>query len=283
MYNFAVHTAEVTNVREGTMKRVFLLAGLLAAVCSDLGATVLTFDVDGLPNGQILSSDYGDRVSCSRMGNFHYGLESGVTPGITVTYVGDHTWSAFPIFWTSDYNDLHNVIENESDGDTGYQVIFQADPNIVVRLEGFDVGNWGGQVNVPEIRVTDGGGTILFQTTNVTLPASSVKQHVHFDLPAEVRGAILILRVDTTNLGGASDNIGLDNIGFSQDPPAPRPSVDIDESGIVDLDDLMWLVEYWLVLPAPVNLDVVVDCRIDLNDFARLASFWMTTPPSEDR
>ncbi|NLH16949.1 MAG: hypothetical protein GX455_10255 [Phycisphaerae bacterium] len=264
------------------MKKVFLVWGLIAAFGSDLQATVLTFDVDGLPNGHILSNDYGDRVSCSKMGVFHYGLESGITPNVTVTYAGDHTWSAFPTFWTTDYNDLLNVIENESDGDTGYQVIFQADPNTLVRLESFDVGNWGGQVNVPEIRVTDGDGAILFQMTNVTLPASSVKQHIHFEMPSEVRGSKLTLRVDTANLGGASDNIGLDNIRFSQDPSAPRPSIDIDNSGIVDLNDLARLLEYWLVIPAPANLDVVVDCRIDLNDFARLASFWMATPPPQD-
>ncbi|MBN2512483.1 MAG: hypothetical protein JXB18_06055 [Sedimentisphaerales bacterium] len=260
------------------MKKLTVLALFLMPVAAELNAAVLTFDISGLPNGYIISNDYGDRVSCSQIGNFHYGLESGVTPNITVTYAGDHTWSAFPTFWTTGYNDLYNVIENESDGDTGYQVIFQADPNVIVQLKSFDVGNWGGQLNVPEIRVTNSDGTILFQTTNVTLPASSVKQHVHFDMPPDVRGTKLILRVDTTNLGGASDNIGLDNICFSQDPPVPRPSVDIDNNGIVDLNDLIYLIEYWLVLPAPVNLDVVVDCRIDLNDFAWLASFWMTAP-----
>lgn len=260
------------------MKKMIFLALFLMSVVSTLNAAVLTFDIDGFPNGSIMSNDYGDRVACSQMGNFDYGLESGITPNITVAYAGDHTWSAFPTFWTTGYNDLYNVIENESDGDTGYQVIFQADPNVIVRLESFDVGNWGGQINVPEIRVTNGDGIILFQRTNVTLPTSSVKQHVHFDMPAEVYGTKLILRVDTTNLGGASDNISLDTICFSQDPPAPRPSVDIDNNGIVDLNDLIRLLEYWLVLPAPVNLDVVVDCRIDLNDFAWLASFWMTAP-----
>jgi hypothetical protein len=102
-------------------------------------------------------------------------------------------------------------------------------------------------------------------------------------MPAEVYGTKLILRVDTTNLGSNSDNIGLDNIRFSQEPPVPRPSVDIDNNGIVDLNDLVLLLEYWLVLPAPVNLDVVVDCRIDLNDFAWLASFWLTAPLPENQ
>ncbi len=264
------------------MKKVLLVWGLIAAISSDLNATVLTFDVDGLPNGHILSNDYGDRVSCSKMGVFHYGLESGITPNITVSYAGDHAGSLFPTFWTTDYNDLRNVIENESDGDTGYQVIFQADPNTLVQLESVDVGNWGGQVSVPEIRVTDGQGTILFQMTNIILPASSIKQHVHLQMPSNVRGSRLVLRVDTTNLGGASDNIGLDNIRFSQDPPAPRPSIDIDNSGIVDLQDLVRLLQYWMVIPAPANLDLIVDCRIDLNDFAWLASFWMTTPPPRE-
>lgn len=265
------------------MKKMIFLAALLAAVGADLNATVLTFDVDGLPNGSILSAGYGNRVSCSQMGAFHYGLESGVTPNVTVAYAGDHTWSAFPIFWTTGYNDLINIIENESDGDTGYQVVFQADPNTIVQLESFDVGNWGGSINVPEIRVADGDGTILFQMAGVTLPANSVPQHVHLEMPPEVRASKLILRVDTSGLGGYSDNIGLDNIRFSQDPPAPRPSIDIDKSGAVDADDLILLLDFWLEMPAPVNLDVVVDCRIDLHDFAWLASFWLTAPPPQDQ
>lgn len=262
--------------------KTFVFAGLcLAAVVVELHATVLTFDIDGLVNGRIMSGDYGDRVSCFRMGNFHYGLEGGVTPNVTVTYAGDGVSSAFPTFWTTGYNDLLNVIENETDGDTGYQVIFQADPNTIVHLESFDVGNWGGPVNVPEIRVTDGEGTILFQVIGVTLPAYSVPQHVHLEMPGEVRGNRLVLRVNTTNLGGASDNIGLDNIRFSQDPLAPSPSVDIDQNGVVDADDFVRLVEYWLETPAPVNLDVIVDCRIDLHDFALLASYWLSAPPDE--
>jgi len=263
------------------MKRVVFLAIWLGVIVIELHATVLTFDIDGLPYGQIMSGDYGDRVSCSQMNTFHYGLQGGVTPNITIAYVGDRITSAFPTFWTTGYNDLRNVIENETDGDTGYQVIFQADPNYIVQLESFDVGNWGGQINVPEIKVIDDKGTILFQIIGVTLPTSSVPEHVHLAMPPDVRGSKLVLRVDTTNLGGASDNICLDNIRFSQDPPAPSPSIDIDHNGVVDVDDLARLVEYWLEIPAPPNLDVIMDCRIDLHDFSLLASFWMSTPPQE--
>lgn len=106
------------------MKKMIFLVLFLMTVASTLYASVLTFDIDGLPNGHIMSSDYGDRVACSQMGIFHYGLESGITPNVTVAYAGDRTWSDFPTFWAAGYNDLYNVIENESDGDTGYQVYF---------------------------------------------------------------------------------------------------------------------------------------------------------------
>jgi hypothetical protein len=49
----------------------------------------------------------------------------------------------------------------------------------------------------------------------------------------------------------------------------------------VDADDFVRLVEYWLETPAPVNLDVIVDCRIDLHDFALLASYWLSALPNE--
>jgi hypothetical protein len=263
------------------MKRVVFLAIWLVVKVIELHATVLTFDIDGISNGQIISGDYGDRVSCSQMNNFHYGLQAGITPNVTIAYVGDRVTSGFPTFWATGYNDLRNVIENETDGDTGYQVILQADPDYIVQLESFDIGNWGGQINVPEIKVTNGDGTILFQLTSVTLPANSVQQHVHLTMPPDVRGFKLVLRVDTTKLSNNSDNIGLDNIRFSQDPPSPSPSIDIDHNGVVDVDDLARLVEHWLEIPAPPNLDIIVDCRIDLHDFAFLASYWLSTPPQD--
>jgi hypothetical protein len=100
-------------------------------------------------------------------------------------------------------------------------VRFTAGSGTAVSLTSFDVGNFGAQITVQNISITDGSGNLLWQTSPFTLPGSS-SQHLSFN--SGVTSTTLILKVDLTGLGGNSDNVGLDNIQFSETPAVPEPA-----------------------------------------------------------
>ena len=58
--------------------------------------------------------------------------------------------------------------------------------------------------------------------SNISVPAGS-QPHLDFDFAGGLFGSELNIIVDTTGMGGNSDNIGLDNIQFGQDV-VPEPS-----------------------------------------------------------
>ena len=92
--------------------RCCLVLGLLLLTQSSLSATVLTFDIDPISDGLDVPQTYGDNVTDSTMGSFHYGGAGELTPNITVSY-GNVT----PSLWTSGYGDLNNALyEDEDDG-----------------------------------------------------------------------------------------------------------------------------------------------------------------------
>jgi hypothetical protein len=74
------------------------------------------------------------------------------------------------------------------------------------------------------VRVLDRNGAELYSRTNFSIPASS-GPHTDFDFAPFLTDTQLTIDVDTTGLGGASDNIGLDNIRFSQGVVVPEPGV----------------------------------------------------------
>jgi len=179
-------------------------------------ATVLTFDVTGLTDGVLLPQAYGDRVTSTLEGNFSYGSDYGFTPNVTASYVGfggqqDLNW------WSTSYCDLLNVIEYEPDGANGYQVVLTADAGYTIQLNGFDLGNYGGEVVLPGITVADQNSQIIWSQTQGLVPASG-QQHLDFDFGQPLVGTTLTITVDTTGMGGNSDNMGLDNIAFGQTP-----------------------------------------------------------------
>ena len=90
-----------------------------------------------------------------------------------------------------------------------------ADAGFKVLLYGFDLGNFSGALVLPFVQVFDETNTALFSQANVALPAST-SPHVSFDFGAPLMGTSLRISIDLTGLGGASDNVGMDNVTFGQ-------------------------------------------------------------------
>lgn len=192
----------------------WLLIAIFAGV-SNAGATVLTFDITGAADGSFVPQAYGDRVISTTNGAFSYGLGGGITPSIVTDYVPADSSSDLS-FWTTGFNDLANVVYNQPHDGTGFTIRLTADPGSMVRLDSFDLGNFGGAVTLG-LRVEDGQGNSLFSMSNVPVGDSS-QPHQHYDFSSGLIASEINIVVDTTGLNGHSDNIGLDNIQFGQVP-----------------------------------------------------------------
>lgn len=210
------------------MKTTRLVAALCAASAAFVGAqnaqaTVLTFDITGLAPGNELPQGYGDNATATTMGTFSYGSTGGFTPNVSVEYDGFSTQSNLN-WWDNGYSDLTNVVEYEPDGAGGYSITFIAAPGHSVTLVSFDIGNWGSQVTLPVVKVIDQNSQELFAQTDVVLPSSS---NPHISFSPGVTGQSLTLIIDTAGLGNNSDNVGLDNILFTEaadDTTIPEPA-----------------------------------------------------------
>jgi len=175
-------------------------------------ATVLTFDIAGATNPSTMPQSYGDAVTATNMGSFSYGALGGFTPNVSVSY--ESATGGELNFWSTGYNDLVNVLENEADGEIGYSITFTADPGFRVVLESLDMGNWGAAITVPGMEIKNGSGSTLANYPSILLADSATQSHASFT--PSVQGQTLVLHVDTTGLSTNSDNVGLDNIQFSQ-------------------------------------------------------------------
>lgn len=213
--------------------------------CGIAHGSVLTFDFGGVgapTDGALISQEYGDRVSATAMASvsqpgviYNYGSAGGFTPNVVLAYA-DALVQTDLNFWTTGYNDLQNVIENEDDGENGYMVRFKADAGFNVSLSSFDLGNFGGAVTLPGLSIVDETNTVVWQMSNINVPGNTVNGHLTFN--PNVTGHILLLQVDTTGLGGSSDNIGLDNLQFSQSLaaiPVPTPTASLAGSAMLGL------------------------------------------------
>jgi len=184
-------------------------------------ATVLTFDISGASNTiSSIPQNYGDNVSATTMGTFSYGSSGGFTPNVTVSNQGDS--GASLAFWSTGYNDLINVAENETDGASGFSFTFTAEAGYKVILNSFDIGNWGSAIDVPEVSIFDESNSILFQRSSIPLFQNTIQSHVSLDFD-NIIGQSLTISISTLGLGGNSDNVGLDNIQFSQTSAVPVP------------------------------------------------------------
>ena len=167
---------------------------------------------------------YGDRVTSTTNGVFSYGAGGGFTPNVVVDYMKLGSLAELS-FWTSGYSDLTNILYNEPDGDDSYTVRFVADSGFLVRLDSFDLGNFGVAVTLPGLSIVDGLGNSLFSSSSIPVGAADVPHQI-YNFSGGLFAEEIRVIVNTTGLAGNSDNIGLDNIQFGQTAiPEPNAAV----------------------------------------------------------
>ena len=190
------------------------IAACGAVMAASANATVLTFDQNNQNPGVPLNQTYGDNVTgiSDAAGNYGQGAE-GTTPNVQASYLV--SVNSDPRFWTTGYSDLTGVYYNEIDSRTPLEMTLTADAGFKVLLYGFDLGSFSGALVLPFVQVFDETNTALFSQANVALPAST-SPHVSFDFGAPLMGTSLRISIDLTGLGGASDNVGMDNVTFGQ-------------------------------------------------------------------
>lgn len=212
------------------------VVALLGCFAAPSAATTLLFDqirdsgvVIPTISGNAIEQDYGDRVSGSPMnvpgGQFTYGNDGeGFTPNVVVAY----STATSPLgisLWADSYGDLTNVLFGNQNS-MSLLVDLTADPGFDVLLYHFDLGGWPNtDYTIGAVRVLN-GATELFSETDVLVEGDlSSPRHTSFDFLSPLAAPQLRIEIDYSNLAGSlQDNIGIDNIRFGQDPPAPTLS-----------------------------------------------------------
>ena len=186
-----------------------------------LRPTTLTFDLAGLANAQRINQDYGDRVTNNVMGGFAYGGDDPYTPNIRVSY-GDSA----PALWTTGYGSLTNVLYEDSDNSGVLTITLTADTGFLANLHRFDLAaftsTFAEDPVVAAIQVFNGNGEAIFTATNQSVSRTTFTP---FEFNPVLSDFQLTIRVDARNLGEANDDIGLDNLRFSQGYSSNRPPV----------------------------------------------------------
>ncbi len=179
-----------------------------------VNAAVLTFDIAGSTDFSAIDQDYGDRITSASTGNFSYGIAEGFTTNVVVSY-----GNSDPSFWSTGYGNLTNVLFEDTDNIGILTITFTADPDFEVRLHSFDLAAFGGSdLTIALVDVSGSGGS-LFSASNATISASTFTP---FAFGTPLQSDQVTITINATNLGSLNDNIGIDNITFSQvDIPEP--------------------------------------------------------------
>lgn len=206
-------------------------AGLLSLHLPLAHATILTFDEEGvapLADGTLLQEavaipgQYGDRVTANVQAGLVYGeAGEGFTPHVVVDYQPEGDIQ----LWRADYGDLQRVAFAQTEGTGNMRITLTADDGFLVNLHGFDVGGWFRQDYVIDsIRVL-AGEDVLFEALDVLIEGDGDGDlHSSFLFTPMLSAQSLSILVDSSNLLAESDNIGIDNIRFSESPaPVPLP------------------------------------------------------------
>jgi len=125
--------------------------------------------------------------------------------------------------WSSGFGDLTNVIAQSSRGvDSGrIDITLTADPGWAVLLTSFDMavfpsGPFTSHV-INSVQVTDGSGNVMYSQLNPTIVSAG-----HNSFTPGVSGPVLHILIDASNvLNDQAENIGLDNIQFTEQIPEP--------------------------------------------------------------
>lgn len=190
----------------------FWMIGAGAGIPYALGTTLIFEPATGsftdygdLPQG------YGNRVKTTIQDGFKYTLAGGPTPNVVV----QHSTGALPeiLTWGPDFGDLQNVITAVEP--LIFEIKLVADPGYNVTLNSFDMACWPHlNYTINSVQVADGNGKLLFSRNNVLIYGDpGGPQHTHFAFSG-VTANTLLIRFDATNVD--SDDVGIDNINFSQ-------------------------------------------------------------------
>jgi hypothetical protein len=192
-----------------------LFAGLsLLLATAEVRASVLTFDLSGLSNGQSIDQTYGDNITAPTIGGFSYGSAQGFTPNISVAYGPNDAR-----LWADSFGDVTNVLISAGDN-TLLTLTFTAAAGLGVRLHSFDLVGWtpgfASDPTINSITVFDGNDNLLFSQTG---PSISISSHTTFAFGAPLVAEELRVQIDALNID--SDDIGIDNVIFSETVPEP--------------------------------------------------------------
>jgi Ca2+-binding RTX toxin-like protein len=178
--------------------------------------TVLTFDPVSV-NGVKIDTAYGDRVTAASQNGFSYGTAGGATQNVTASFGPTSTTVHL---WDNGYGDLTKVAFPGDSAGGLLDVSLNADFGYQSSLSSFDLaGTQNKDWTIKALTVFDGGSNVLFTQSNVAVKGVG---HTHFTMPAGIQSRTLRIRIDTTNLPGDGDQIGIDNVQFSQVKGASR-------------------------------------------------------------
>lgn len=197
-----------------------LLCGISAPAAA---SSILTFNVTGISNSQAINQSYGDRIAGPSDAVGAYGTDNGqYTPNVLTVYGAA---GEAPDLWTTGYGDLTNIFFNDTDSDTTLTLTLLADAGFQVSLLSFDIGSFvtAGQT-IQGARVLNAAtSAVLWSVGSTFVPHTS-----HLNLAPNVSANSLMLEINLTGLGGVSDDIGIDNVQFSQSAvtaaPVPEPA-----------------------------------------------------------
>lgn len=214
----------------------------MCALAGAASATVLTFDITGFSNFSNMDDGYGDFVSSLTDGDFSYAeAGEGLTPNVEVHY---SRGPADPAWWSTGYGDLTNVLFEDTDTIGQMEITFTADPGYAVVLYSWDMAAYssafGSDPTINRVLVTNGVGCDRFRLEDASISRSTRTSFDFSDNP--IQGRVIRLTFDSANLGGLSDDIGIDNIRFGQAADdtchadiAPTGAPD----GRLDIDDVL--------------------------------------------
>ena len=201
------------------LSSVAVLLACAIGTATPANATELIFEPTNV-NFQPVDQAYGDRVVATAQDGFLYGAAGGATPNVTVSYGPPE--NTVPEQWTVGYGDLAGVLFDDQDSWGRLEIALATDAGWLVSLSGFDMAAWRVGGAIRSLRVWNGAGELLFDESDVDIPSTG---HVHFGFDPPLTARWLTIGFDAGNLGGLSDNIGIDNIEFSQveSPTAVEP------------------------------------------------------------
>lgn len=177
----------------------------LFAFCAFSASAQSTLDFAPCEDYQVNNQSYGDRLPA--------------TPNVVVDY---GPADAVPTRWTNAYGDLQCVLYDANNNTGSLEITLTADAGFNVNLRSFDMGGYPNfDYTISSVQVIDAiSNAVLFSQNNVLIQGDSTgPQHTTFSFSPALSGRSLRIRFDASNYLGASDNIGIDNIVFSQSVP----------------------------------------------------------------